>query len=177
MTRKAIFCVLVTIASSSWAQTSEPDTAVEGQPFFWALSVSDVERSADWYGRVLGFVETRAIETPERGARIRLMRTDSAFLELVEHGAARDLTELDPELTRRYLIHGTFKVGLLVDDLDSTVARLGDLGVPLRGMVFEEPDGSFRSTQIEDPDGNILQLFERLDRNGADQRKSTTTGK
>jgi len=33
----------------------------------------------------------------------------------------------------------------------------GDLG-----SVFTEPDDTFRSTQIEDPDGNILQLFERL---------------
>jgi len=48
-------------------------------------------------------------------------------------------------------------------DLDRTRERLERLGVPLRGGVVTEPDASMRSLQVEDPDGNLIQVFEPLD--------------
>lgn len=132
------------------------------RPFFFALSVADVESSAAWYRRVLGFRPARSIDLAERGVKIRLLDRDGAFLELVEDATARPPAEVDPALERRFRVHGVFKVGFLVDDLDHIRERLVELDVPLRGDPFTEPDGSMRSLQIEDPDGNVIQLFEIL---------------
>ncbi len=38
------------------------------------------------------------------------------------------------------------------------VVAAGSVGV----STSDDPDDSFRSAQIEDPDGNVVQLFERL---------------
>lgn len=159
-----VVCCLATLIPALRSSAEEPRTTlpIDGRPFFWALSVKDVEASSSWYQRVLGFSEVRQIDMPERSARIRLLRTDHAFLELVEHATARDVSEIEPAIEKIYLLRGVFKTGLLVDDLESTLDRLGALNIPLRGIIFTEPDGTFRSAQIEDPDGNVIQLFERL---------------
>lgn len=138
-----------------------PPRPLEAEPFFVALSVADAEKSAAWYGEVLGFDLARRVDT-ESGVRIRILRRPGALLELVQHPKARARRELEPPMERSFLLHGTFKTGFLVKDLDAAVKRLEALGVPLRGQVFTEPDGTFRSLQVEDPDGNVLQLFERL---------------
>ena len=66
-------------------------------------------------------------------------------------------------MTRRHRVHGIFKIGMASRDLDRTRERLERLGVPLRGGVVTEPDASMRSLQVEDPDGNLIQVFEPLD--------------
>lgn len=136
---------------------------LDATPFFTALSVKSVEASVAWYGKVFGFEVVRKMELPGRGLRIFLVRTPGALLELVEAEAATAPAVLKPPLERRLLLHGVFKVGFRVGDLDEAIRRLEALGVELRGKVFTEPDGSFRSLQVEDPDGNVVQVFERLE--------------
>lgn len=135
---------------------------LDATPFFTALSVRSADASAAWYGKVFGFEVVRRMEPPGRGVRIVLLRKSGALLELVESEAARGPVELEPPLERRFLLHGVFKVGFLVEDLDDAMRRLEGLEVQLRGKVFTEPDGGFRSLQVEDPDGNVVQVFERL---------------
>jgi len=142
---------------------AETQPAVAAQPFFFALSVSDVERSSRWYQRVLGFEVARTIDLPERGFKIELLQKEGGFLELTENRAARSLKEVDSSIEKRHLVHGVFKIGFVIDELDDAIAKLAALEVPLRGKVITESDGSMRSLQVEDPDGNVLQLFELLD--------------
>lgn len=137
--------------------------AVDVRPFGFALSVADVEASARWYERVFAFRSVRSVDLEERGVRIRLLARDGAFLELVQLRDARPLASVAPGVDKRQNLHGVFKLGLRVDDLEEAVARLGALGVELALGIFEEPDGSMRSAQVEDPDGNRIQLFEVLE--------------
>ena len=143
-------------------QRAQAAQSLDAQPFFTAVSVKDVDASAAWYGKIFGFEVTREIDLKERGIRIRLLRGDSAFLELVEDSSAVSARERIPEVEKIAQVRGFFKSGVLVHDLDAAVERLKALGVPLRGKIVTESDGSFRSAQIEDPDGNVWQLFERL---------------
>jgi catechol 2,3-dioxygenase-like lactoylglutathione lyase family enzyme len=156
-----LLCATLT-AGATPRQQGETPPAVEAQPFFFALSVADVDASAAWYERVFGFAVVSNRDLPEREIRIRLLQRPGAFLELVDDAAARPLTEAAPSAARRSLAHGVFKIGLLSADLDRTLERLSALGVPLRGIVFTEADGSMRSLQVEDPDGNVVQVFELL---------------
>ncbi|UUO03825.1 hypothetical protein M4D79_13770 [Mycolicibacterium novocastrense] len=45
-----------------------------------------------------------------------------------------------------------------VNDLDETVTRLADAGVPLRGDVITGRGG--RQALVSDPSGNLVELFE-----------------
>ena len=146
-----------TSPDSAGGQASTVSEAASPQPFFVAISVADMQVSVDWYQRVLGFDLVRATDLPERGLQVRLLQHPTGLLELICDERARP-----PGVEKRFLQHGLFKFGFLVADLDVYMARLAELDVPLRGEAFQEDDLGTRSVQIVDPDGNVLQIFERL---------------
>jgi catechol 2,3-dioxygenase-like lactoylglutathione lyase family enzyme len=53
---------------------------------------------------------------------------------------------------------GWNRMHLVVDDLDAEVARLRAAGVPFRNDVVAGPGG--RQILLEDPSGNVVELFE-----------------
>lgn len=53
---------------------------------------------------------------------------------------------------------GWNRIQLEVNDLDDTVSRLADAGVPLRGDVITGRGG--RQALVSDPSGNLVELFE-----------------
>lgn len=158
--------IVAGLLALSGAAAAEPPSAsppLAAEPLFTALSVDDADASAAWYGKVFGFEVVREVDLDEREIKIRLLRGPAGFLELVEQGSARSLSEVAPDLGRRHQLHGVFKTGFLVPDLDAAMERLTALGVSVRGQVVTEADGSYRSVQIVDPDDNVLQLFEALE--------------
>lgn len=155
---------LLAAGGPSAAQEAVPDPLpLEARPFFFALSVRNVDESRAWYERVFGLRTVRSMDVEERGLRIRLLAREGTFLELGEISGAGAAADLEPGLEKRQLLYGVFKVGFEVADLDRALARLEALEVELRGGPITESDGSMRSAQVEDPDGNIIQLFEMLD--------------
>ena len=100
---------------------------------------------------------------PARGIEITLLERTGALLELVEIADAAPLSEAAPEVERRQFVHGVYKIGFLVEDLDQLIERLKTLEIALRNDPVVEPDGGLRSLQIVDPDGTIVQVFERLE--------------
>lgn len=57
---------------------------------------------------------------------------------------------------------GWNRIHLVTDDLDGEVGRLEAEGVPLRNDVVSGPGG--RQVLVEDPSGNLVELFEPADR-------------
>ena len=167
--RTSLALLALAIGGGTAILHSEPGP-VASTPFFAALSVADAEASAEWYGEVFGYAIHRSIEVPDRGVRVRLLRSDQGFLELVEIESAEPLRERLPDLGGRYQVHGVFKIGVRVVDLSSAIERMEQHGIALRGDVITEEDGSMRSAQIEDPDGTIIQLFEILEPAPSDER-------
>jgi catechol 2,3-dioxygenase-like lactoylglutathione lyase family enzyme len=53
---------------------------------------------------------------------------------------------------------GWNRIHLITDDLDGEIDRLKGLGVPFRNDVVDGPGG--RQILIEDPSGNLVELFE-----------------
>lgn len=157
-----VVMAVMALTISAEAETLGEADPIEVRPFFFALSVADAEASSAWYQRVFGFAVAREIDLPDARARIRLLERAGAFLELVESPEAQPLTTVAPQARRRHLVHGVFKIGLLTPDLDRALEGLERLDVPLRGEVFTESDGTMRSLQVEDPDGNVIQVFELL---------------
>ena len=57
---------------------------------------------------------------------------------------------------------GWNRIHLIVDDIDTEVARLRDAGAQFRNDVLEGPGG--KQILLEDPSGNVVELFQPADR-------------
>jgi glyoxylase I family protein len=112
--------------------------------------VADVERSVDFYTRYLGFHLEH--QQPPAFANVSL---GPLHLLLSGPGASGSRPMSDG---RRQEPGGWNRVVLRVTDLPTLVDALGQAGVPIRGRMESGPGGS--QIQIEDPDGNPIELFE-----------------
>ena len=139
---------------------SAGETALGSAPGpFLALSVADLDRQVAWYRDTLGFVIHRQGTAPNRPVRFALLRQDSAYLELLQLPDAKPRAEVAGRAIESHQIHGFFKSGFIVKDIDAAHRRIKDRGVPLAYELGSAPDSPYRSFGIRDPEGNLLQFF------------------
>lgn len=125
------------------------------------LYVRDLERSARFYGDVLGWQRVEGGNLPFRAAAFTSGRTHHELL-LIEVGPDAP----GPLHGRRVgLYHIGIKVGDSDDDLREALARLQEAGVPITGASDHTVT---HSLYILDPDGNELELY--VDVPGVDWR-------
>lgn len=129
-------------------------------PVFLAFSVPDIEASVKWYSESFDLTATRLPDSPQ--AKVALLRGNGLLVELVEHSHAFDLKARVPESEKRYLVHGLFKAGFFVQDLEATIERLEKRGARFVGNVFTDQGAGARSILLLDNNDNVLQLFERI---------------
>ena len=112
--------------------------------------VSDVGRSLDFYTTQLGFqLEQRA------GSAFASVTRGSLRLLLSGPGSSGSRPLPDG---RRQEPGGWNRFVLFIDDLDSHIQALRGAGVRFRNQVEVGPGG--KQIQIEDPDGNPIELHE-----------------
>jgi lactoylglutathione lyase len=118
------------------------------------LYASNIARSMDFYGRMLGMEET-----------YRFPRTGAA--EHVEYGVCGATIAVSSADGVRS--HGLppatpghpFEIGLKTDDVDALVAELRVAGVAVLLEPRDSPAGN-RYAYISDPDGNWISLYQNL---------------
>jgi glyoxylase I family protein len=112
--------------------------------------VGDVLRSIAFYTEHLGF--TLEHKQPPAFASVSL-----GPLQILLSGPGASGSRPFPD-GRRQEPGGWNRVVLRVTDLPSCIARLKDAGVRFRNEMQAGPGG--KQIQIEDPDGNPIELFE-----------------
>jgi len=117
-----------------------------------ALTVSDLDRSVEWYRRILGFVELFREEGPERRACVLGFAGGGHSVGLVQHSAS-DGTPFSP--IRTGLDHLAFSVDSL-EAMHEWADRLASAGVQHSGVI-DIPPGAILN--VTDPDGIALALF------------------
>jgi glyoxylase I family protein len=117
-----------------------------------ALTVSDRDRSAEWYEKTLGFHELFREEGEHRRACVMRFEHGGYGVGLVEH-VPSDEGDFDP--TRRGLDHLAFTVASN-EDIDEWATRLTLAGVAHSGVI-DVPSGAILN--FKDPDGIGLALF------------------
>ncbi len=127
---------------------------------FIALSVADAAASARWYDAMLGFHVVKRIDPPNERVHV-LMEGAGTFLELLEHPTAKARTAWHPDAKESFDVRGIFKAGIVVEHLDRLLQTLRDRKVEIRHGPFDIPELKVRSFIAVDPDGNLLQFFER----------------
>jgi len=116
---------------------------------------TEVDRSVDFYRDRLGF----AVEKHTPGRFAQLQRDDlHLFLNAPGAGSAGKAGgEPEPGGWSRFMI--------VTRDLDARVDELRAAGASFRGGIAE--GGAGRQILLEDPSGNVVELFEYSDRRGA----------
>jgi catechol 2,3-dioxygenase-like lactoylglutathione lyase family enzyme len=112
--------------------------------------VDDVEGALAFYTEHLGFtVLTSALPAFADVVRGRLR----LLLSGPQSSAARPMPD-----GRQPQPGGWNRIHLIVDDIDTEVARLREAGVTFRNDVISGPGG--RQTVFDDPSGNAIELFQ-----------------
>ena len=124
-----------------------------------ALTVRDMDESAEWYQRVLGFRLVRRVEIPpgQPGIpRILLLHPDSGFILGIYDHPEKSGDRFVP--ARTGLDHLAFEVPE-ERGLDEWMANLDQLGVghsPVRDL------GNSKFISLEDPDGIQIELWHTI---------------
>ena len=116
--------------------------------------VKDVQRSIDFYTRTLGFTLDQQ-NVPAFG------QVSIGNLKLILSGPGASGSRPMPD-GRRQDPGGWNRVVLQVKDLPARIAELKDQGVRFRNEMEVGPGG--KQVQVEDPDGNPIELFEPASR-------------
>jgi len=140
------------------------------------LCVRDVDTATDFYCRALGFEKIGGMHVDD-AASARLLDVDGLVLDLVylqRDGFRLELlgysapgTTGDTE-PRAMNALGFTHLSFRVDDVDGLTAAVVEYGGRLltdRSVAF---DGGNRGLMLTDPDGNLLELIERVQRTTGD---------
>ena len=119
---------------------------------FWGVryQVTDVQRAITFYTHTLGF-ELDMQSLPAFG------QVSIGGLKLILSGPGASGSRPMPD-GRQQEPGGWNRVLLQVQDLSARIAHLKEAGLPFRNDMEVGPGG--KQIQIEDPDGNPIELFE-----------------
>jgi glyoxylase I family protein len=133
----------------SAAEVHEPPEFVRG---LWGVryQVKDVERCIAFYTERLGF-KLDFKNLPQLG------QVSIGNLKLILSGPGASGSRAMPD-GRQQEPGGWNRVILHVTDLPAHIERLGQAGLRFRNQMETGPGG--RQIQLEDPDGNPIELFE-----------------
>jgi catechol 2,3-dioxygenase-like lactoylglutathione lyase family enzyme len=151
---------------AAWLTVSTPAIETPASPWaephgaFFALSVPDADASAAWYQKHLGFQLISKGEAPDKVARGILLQGNGSLLEIVQHSKARPLKSLLPHAEGAHEVHGIFKVGLHVRDVDAAYQAVRNSGAEIAyELGGTSPQTGMRSFTLRDNDGNLVQFL------------------
>jgi catechol 2,3-dioxygenase-like lactoylglutathione lyase family enzyme len=142
---KVWYMAVLTLAAASPAAAQD---ALVG------LSVPDLEASTRWYIEKMG-MEIVMEPPPHEGTQVRILRGSGLTVELIQVPGALPGPD-DP--TR---LHGIFKVGVMVDDIDAILETLRSRRVAIAFGPFPASATQPANFIVRDNAGNLLQFVAR----------------
>jgi hypothetical protein len=150
------------LAIAAHAETAppqqEPQPVLTATGAFFALSVADIDASGKWYSEKLGL---GVIMQPQRSGpgAVMVLEGGGLIVELVQHDEALPLSRLTPDRSDAFKVHGHFKGGVIVKDLDKTLALLKSRDVPIAFGPYPAKEGRRANFIIRDNAGNLIHFF------------------
>jgi glyoxylase I family protein len=133
-----------------------------------ALNCRDVERTAAFYCRWLGFAPAAGF--PVGDSKILFLRRGDAYLELFQAGDG--MPGGDGPTSAGTLRH----IAMQTDDIDQVLATMGPQAhISLGPLCFDEFIPGWRTVWMKDPDGTIVEISQgyqdQLPSGGADAQR------
>ena len=155
-----IVLLLAALVTTGFGQTPRqvqpPFSGVRGA--FFAVSVADLEASTKWYSEKLGLMVDKRDSTPD--ASVAILSGNGLIVELIQHRAAVPLSKAAPALKSAIEVHGIFKTGVVVNDVDATFKELKARDVEIAfGPFPARPETPYKNFAIRDNSGNLIQFF------------------
>jgi lactoylglutathione lyase len=128
-----------------------------------AITAKDMDKSLDFYTRVLGFKKAFEIKNPKTGAPWinYLYIGNGQFAELFYNGSVDNPWKEE--------LRGFNHVSLLVDDIHSVVEKIKKEGVEVTGGPMQGGDNNWQAW-LKDPDGIRIELMQIVE--DSPQRKA-----
>ena len=163
-------CLLATACRAPVLPSRPASAAVSAAPAdsltlvgsqFLAVSVADLEASRRWYQAAFALRPILDETSPDSSVRTVVLASPVLVVELSAHRTARALQVYAGRPTPTFLVHGFFKGGVVVANLDRATSVLRARGVTGVSQIREDTASALRFAFARDPDGNFLQLLER----------------
>ncbi|MEZ5894588.1 MAG: VOC family protein [Parvularculaceae bacterium] len=156
--------VVFLCASWSAAGAAEIERAeayhVAATKTFFALSVGDIKTMKDWYARMLDMAVLAEGERPAPNGSYAMLKGDGILIEMQMRQDAVDSHTYSDGLKETWKLHGAFKVGVFVTDIEAAESAMKERGVGfVHGIVTTSQPLSLRTFSIVDPEGNMVQFF------------------
>ena len=135
-----LLCIILPAIVGAQSQTKvTPSFTTTGA--FFALSVADLEASTRWYSEKLG-LKVMMQAPKQNNSAVAVLEGGGLIVELIQNDDARPLNTVAPAIRNNMLVHGIFKAGAVVDNLDKILAMFKERG-------SEIAMGPFPSHQIK----------------------------
>ena len=161
-------CAAAVVCSALAAARPGPSTALvaaqEFRPFLVGLLVGDLGASRRWYEEVLDFRVADSGELPASADLSGVILERAGFrLELIARKASFTASSRMPP-DDDSLLRGIKKIAFAVDDLGVVAARASARGATVVRGIHASRYPGMRTIILADPDGNWVQLYDRLAR-------------
>ncbi len=130
-------------------------------PYFAGLVVANLDSSIQWYSDHLNLHLVNRTDRADLGLRQANLRSFTMLIELVELQSTVSPDKALVGLPKGSRVTGYYKFGMVLEDFDDYLAHLESLGTAIHGRVVQDPVSGKRTFLIKDPDGNLLQFFDR----------------
>jgi len=124
-----------------------------------SVRTSNLERSIDFYTRFLGLKVVNRMEIPQTNAEIVFLQDPQAKgskLELTFYHTQTIFSQ--PDYEHRLFDHLAFEV----KDMNTTIETMRKEGVTITDEPYQLRPGGSIIAFIEDPDGTLIELIEKL---------------
>lgn len=157
-----VLMFFILLCSSSFRQNNPPQTGAaatfNATGTFYALSVPDLEASIKWYTEKLGMKVV--LQTPKKdGFALALLDGGGFAIELVQYDAAVPLSSAAPSIRQSHMVHGIYKAGILVDDLQKVIDYLKEKNVEIVMGPYPGRAGRRSNLAIKDNSGNLIMFL------------------
>ena len=153
-----VLCLAIPVAHAEASESENQPAFSSVSGAFFALSVADMDASVRWYSEKLGLKHVMVVPKRDRIA-VTVLEGGGLIVELIQHDDAVALRKAAPAVSDPQMIHGVFKVGLVVENFEQTLTRLKARRVEIAYGPFPARDRQRKNVVIRDNSGNLIQFF------------------
>jgi hypothetical protein len=118
-----------------------------------------VDTVCRWYQEKLGFRVVTQGEAPNKIGKFAILEGDGAIIEIVQHAQAKPRSSIPIDVKTPHFIHGIFKIGMVVKNLDAVYQEVRKRSVTIMHDLMSAKDISLRTFIVLDIEGNMIQFF------------------
>lgn len=145
--------VAATVVHAQATTQSAADNPLQLVPHHVTLSIADIDKETEWYGRALGFKVARRFPAAD-GSEVRQLAIDAYGIDLVFQKGSIRQRQVAGTMNQGW-VHIVFATPLI----DAAYKRLQDLGTDVKAE--RNPQGGISRLGVHDPEGNEIEIFAR----------------